>query len=158
MGQLIFLATEAIGVGGWLYAGFSSTVVLGGTPDARGLGFRFIKSKTDPFPIPVGPRGRLRGLLSALVCIDGMTPSMPLSPGATMKMDEWEALGMLKPHLSENADFDAATPQASDEGIACVKEHIAATYMRTYGQFPGTTDAMQLILFMQAHHLDLDFL
>ena len=57
MGQLIYLVTEAIGVGGWLYAGFSSTVVLGGTPTARGLGFRFIQSKTDPFPIPVGREG-----------------------------------------------------------------------------------------------------
>ena len=100
MGQLIFLATEAIGVGGWLYAGFSSTVVLGGTPDARGLGFRFIQSNSDPFPIPVGRDGVFEGFCPPWY------PSMDEAvdaalEGATMKMGEWEALGMLKPHLSK---------------------------------------------------------
>lgn len=155
MGQLIYLATEAIGVGGWLYAGFSSTVVLGGTPTARGLGFRFIQSKTDPFPIPVGRAGVFEAYCPPWY------PSMDEAvdaalAGVTMKMDEWEALGMVKPHLADNAEFDAATPQASEEGIACVKDICRYIY-ETYGQFPGTTDPMQLILFMQAHHLDLDF-
>jgi hypothetical protein len=155
MGQLMTLAMQATGIGGWVYGGFSSLVVLGGTPTCKGLGFRFIQSKTDPFPIPVGRDGVFEGFCPPYY------PNMDAAvdaalEGATQTMDEWEAKGMLKPHTAPNTEFDAATVQASPEGVQCVKDICNYIY-DTYGKFPATQDAMQLNLFIQAHHLDLDF-
>ena len=73
-----------------------------------------------------------------------------------MSMDDWEARGMLKPHVAPNAEFDAATVQASPEGIQCVKD-ICGYILDTFGKFPATVDPIQLTLMIQAHHLDLDF-
>ena len=63
---------------------------------------------------------------------------------------------MLKPHVAPNAEFDAATVQASPEGIRCVKD-ICGYILDTFGKFPATVDPIQLTLMIQAHHLDLDF-
>lgn len=155
MGQLQILTMQAMGLGGWLYGGFSSMVALGGTPVCKGLGFRFIQAKTDPFPVPVGRPGVFEAFCPPFY------PSMSeavdaVFEGVTMSMDDWEARGMVKPHLADNETFDDATPQASPEGIQCVKD--MCTYIHeTYGKFPATVDPIHLTLFIQAHHLDLDF-
>jgi hypothetical protein len=155
MSQLIALAMQATGIGGWVYGGFSSTVVLGGTPACRGLGFRFIQSNTDPFPIPVGRDGVFEAFCPPYY--PDMRAAVDAAiAGATMKMDEWEAKGMVKPHTAPNHEFDAATVQASPEGVECVKDICSYVY-DTYGKFPATVDPIQMTLFAQAHHLDLDF-
>ena len=155
MAQLLALAMQATGIGGWVYGGFSSTVVLGGTPACKGLGFRFIQSKTDPFPIPVGRPGVFEAFCPPNYPTMDEAVEAAIA-GATQTMDEWEAKGMVKPHLSPNSEFDAATPQASANGVQCVKD--ICTYIHeTYGQFPATVDPIQMSLFIQAHHLDLDF-
>jgi hypothetical protein len=155
MSQLIALAMQAAGIGGWVYGGFSPTIVLGGTPTCKGLGFRFTQCHSDPFPIPVG----LDGVFEAFC--PPYYPSMREAvdaaiAGATMTMNDWEAKGMLKPHLAPNEEFDAATVQASPEGRECVKDICCYIY-ETFGRFPGTQDPIQMNLFAQAHHLDLDF-
>ncbi len=155
MSQLIALAMQATGIGGWVYGGFSSTVVLGGTPACRGLGFKFIQSKTDPFPIPVGRPGVFEAFCPPNY--PDMSAAVDAAiAGATITMDDWEAKGMLKPHTAPNHEFDAATVQASPEGVQCVKDICSYIY-ETYGKFPATVDPIQLTLFAQAHHLDLDF-
>ncbi len=155
MSQLIALAMQATGIGGWVYGGFAATVVLGGTPACRGLGFKFIQSKSDPFPIPVGRPGVFEAFCPPNFPDMSAAVDAALA-GATMKMDEWEAKGMIKPHTAPNHEFDAATVQASPEGVQCVKD-ICTYIWETYGKFPATVDPMQISLFAQAHHLDLDF-
>ena len=155
MGQLMALAMQATGIGGWVYGGFSSLVVLGGTPTCRGLGFRFVQSSSDPFPVPVGRDGVFEAFCPPYhadmdVAVDAAIEGM------TMSMDDWEGRGMLKPHVAANAEFDAATVQASPEGIQCVKD-ICGYILDTFGKFPATVDPIQLTLMIQAHHLDLDF-
>lgn len=155
MSQLIALAMQATGIGGWVYGGFSSTVVLGGTPACRGLGFRFIRSGSDPFPTPVGRDGVFEAFCPPYY--PDMRAAVDAAiEGATMTMDQWEAKGMLKPHKATNEAFDAATAQASPEGVELVKD-VCAYIHETYGKFPATQDPIQLSLFAQAHHLDLDF-
>ena len=155
MSQLIALAMQATGIGGWVYGGFSSTVVLGGTPTCRGLGFRFIQSKSDPFPIPVGRDGVFEAFCPPYY--KDMREAVDAAiAGATITMDQWEAKGMLKPHIAPNSEFDNNTAQASPEGVECVKDICSYIY-DTYGKFPATQDPIQLSLFAQAHHLDLDF-
>ncbi len=155
MGQLMALAMQAMGLGGWVYGGFSPLVVLGGTPVCKGLGFRFVQSGSDPFPIPVGRDGVFEAFCPPYYEDMGRAVGAAIE-GATASMDEWEARGMLKPHLAPNPEFDAATVQASPEGVECVTD-ICTYILETFGKFPATVDPIQLTLFIQAHHLDLDF-
>lgn len=155
MGQLMMLAMQAMGLGGWVYGGFSSLVLLGGTPAAKGLGFRFLMSESEPFPIPVGRQGVFEGHCPPFR--NDMDEAVDAAvEGATLSMDEWEARGMLKPHTADNRSFDAATVQASPEGLACVKD-ICRYIHDTFGKFPATVDPIQMSVLIQAHHLDLDF-
>lgn len=155
MGQNMLLAFQAMGMGGWLHGGFGATSVLGGTPLCKGLGFRFIQSKSDPVPTPVGLPGFFEGFCPPFYKDMDSAVDAAIA-GMTMRMDEWEAKGMVKPHKASNAEFDAATVAASEEGIQCVKDICRYIY-EEYGKFPASLDAMQLHFFIQAHHLDLDF-
>ena len=155
MGQLMTLAMQATGLGGWVFGGFSSLVVLGGTPAAKGLGFRFRTAPAEPFPFPVGREGLFEAFCPPFH--DDMDAAVDAAlAGATMSMDAWEARGMLKPHLADNRSFDEATVQASPEGVACVKD-VCRYVHDVFGKFPATVDPIQMSVMIQAHHLDLDF-
>jgi hypothetical protein len=60
------------------------------------------------------------------------------------------------PFLISEAEHREGTVEISDEGIACTKAICNYIY-ETYGRFPGGLDAMHLMWFMQAHHLDTDY-
>jgi len=60
------------------------------------------------------------------------------------------------PYLMPDAEHHNSTVEISHEGIACTK--LICNYIyETYGRFPGSLDAMHLMWFMQAHHLDTDY-
>jgi len=156
MGQNIQLAMAAIGLGGWLHGGFTPLVALGGTPTCKGLGFHFINNKEDIFPNPVGLDGYFEGFCPPY--FKDMDAAVDAAiAGMTMGMDEWEERGMIKPHKKpDNSTFDAATPQASEEGIQCVKDICRYIY-EEYGKFPAHNDTMHLLYFIQAGHVDTEF-
>ena len=60
------------------------------------------------------------------------------------------------PYLMSAAEHGSGAVEISDEGIACTKAICNYIY-GTYGRFPGSLDAMHLMWFMQAHHLDTDY-
>ena len=58
MGQNMVLTLQTLGLGGWLFSGFASMFMLGGTPFNKGLGFRFITPEVkgdtgNPNPVAV---------------------------------------------------------------------------------------------------------
>jgi hypothetical protein len=53
-------------------------------------------------------------------------------------------------------DYRRGNVEISDDGIACTKAVCNYIY-DTYGRFPASVDAMHMMWFMQAHHLDLEF-
>jgi hypothetical protein len=67
-----------------------------------------------------------------------------------------EKLTTAVPHLVSDPEYRAGTITISDEGLACTKAICNYVY-ETYGRFPGGTDAMHLMWFIQAHHIDTDF-
>lgn len=146
--QNIFLTTEALGVGGWMYCGFLSLKVL------EELGFRTIAPAQAPsLPNPVGLDGVFEGYCppyfsdmdSAVdVVVSGIRPVPALHQEISTA------------HSMSNAEYHANLLQLSDEGIACTKAICNYIY-DTYGKFPGTVDTMHFPWFMQAHHLDLEF-
>jgi hypothetical protein len=60
------------------------------------------------------------------------------------------------PYLISDAEHRDSAVAVSEEGIACTKA-VCNYIHQTYGRFPGNVDAMHLMWFMQAHHLDTDY-
>jgi hypothetical protein len=57
--------------------------------------------------------------------------------------------------ISDTEHRDGAVRSAKKASHA--PRRSAITSIKTYGRFPGNVDAMHLIWFMQAHHLDTDY-
>ena len=150
----IFLATEALGIGGWMHCGFLSLGVL------EALGFRTVRPAGTPATLanPIGLDGVFEGYCPPyFTTIDDAVDAVirgisepAAGPGSSA------AIGERSPYLTSGADGDANVLRSSEEGIACTKAICNYIY-ETYGRFPGTVDTMHLMWFMQAHHLDLDF-
>jgi hypothetical protein len=141
----IFLATEAIGLGGWMHCGFLSAEIL------RALGFRTVDPTGTPvLANPVGRDGVFEGYCPPYyrdmdAAVDAALADMaaPSPSGAA-------------PHRMADTEHDGALLRLSDDGIACTKA-VCRYIHDTYGRFPGAVDTMHLMWFMQVHHLDLDF-
>ena len=129
MCQNIFLATEALGLGGWMHCGFLSLRMLGA------LGFRMIEAGAPAgWPNPVGLDGVFEGYCPPYF------PTMDAAvEGALARVSRVEPVVEL-----------------GDAGLACTKAVCTYIY-ETYGRFPATVDTMHLMWLMQAHHLDLEF-
>ena len=49
-----------------------------------------------------------------------------------------------------------AVPPSDERVIQCTRD-VGNYIVETFGKFPATVDAMQLLVMIQAHHLDLEF-
>jgi len=146
--QNMFLATEAIGLGGWKHCGFLSREIL------AALGFTMVVP--DSTPVLANPVGR-DGVFQAycppyFASMDAAVDAVlrPLSRSASADGPTVSA------HLMSDEEHRRSTVTVSEEGIACTKAVCNYIY-QTYGRFPGSLDAMHLMWFFQAHHIDTDF-
>jgi hypothetical protein len=143
--QNMLLATEALGLGGWKHCGFLSIEIL------QRLGFRIVAPGLAAFGNPIGLDGVFEArcppyYASMDAAVDSvLAPQSPKANPATVL-----------PHLMGEAEHRAGTITISDEGLACTKA-ICNYVFDTYGRFPAGTDAMHLMWFVQAHHIDMDF-
>jgi len=150
--QNINLALQALGLGGWTFTGFVAKFMMGGSPNNKGLGFRFVTPKkglTDPpQPVPVG--------------IDGVYEIY--APPYYKNMDEAvDAFLADKEHTcvasacfnKPDAVYDEVK-NATPERIQVVKDVCNYIY-DTYGRFPAFIDPMYSRLTAQAHHLETEF-
>ena len=149
--QNMFLATEAIGLGGWMHCGILSREIF----DA--LGFTIVEPRgASALPNPVGLDGVFQAYCppyfeSMNAAVDAvLTPLLRQASPATP--DRRRAA----PYLISDAEHRAGTVMISEEGIACTKA-VCNYILETYGRFPGTVDAMHLMWMMQAHHIDTDY-
>ena len=145
--QNMFLATEALGVGGWMHCGFLSRDVF------KALGFRMVIPNDQPLlENPIGLDGVFQGYCPPYF------PSMDAAVDALLTPLTRETFSPPQsvPYLMSDAEHRAGTVEISDEGIACTKAICNYIY-ETYGRFPGSLDAMHLMWLMQVHHLDTDY-
>jgi hypothetical protein len=149
------LAMQSMGLGGWLFGGLSPPVVMGVTPLAKGLGFRFDMSKNPAFPPnPTGIAGHFEGhcpphYASMDAAVDDVVdrkwgPEGIFTPGSG------------KTPFKNTDEMLRAIPRPSDDVIQCVKDICNYIY-DTYGQFPGTVESMHAGIFLQAQHIDTEF-
>lgn len=152
--QNMFLATEAMGLGGWMHCGILSQGIF------TALGFRSVAQE------------KTKGLLPNPIGLDGVFeaycppyfPSMddavdavlgPLLPDNSLPAQP-NRIPRRVPHVISDAQQHAGAVAVSEEGIACTKA-VCNYIFETYGRFPGTVDAMHLMWLMQVHHLDVHF-
>jgi hypothetical protein len=143
--QNMFLATEAIGIGGWMHCGFLSFEIL------QALGFRTVAPPGAPLLAhPVG----LDGVFEAFC--PPYFATMDAAVDAVLAPADAAPPRAPVPHRLPADTPLAGTVTISAEGLACTKA-VCRYILETYGRFPGTVDAMHLMWMMQAHHLDTDF-
>lgn len=149
------LMLQAMGLGGWMFNGVDPFAMLGasGEPEVPGLGFRYDKDVRWPYPNPTGLEGVMEGYCPPhypdmrdaveAVCKRKFGPGGPFHPDTP---GPWKDSRKVR-----------SAAQVHDERF---KECVAlqAQYVfDTFGKFPGTVPSMFLIMYLQAHHLDLEF-
>jgi hypothetical protein len=143
--QNMFLATEALGLGGWKHCGFLSLEIL------ERMGFRVVASAgLAVLGNPVG----LDGMFEA--SCPPYHADMDAAVDAFVAASRGGVAAKAVPHRMSDAEHRAGTVGISEEGLACTKAICTYIY-ETYGRFPGTTDALHLMWVMQVHHIDTDY-
>ncbi len=152
-----FLMLQAMGLGGWMFNGMDPLSVLGGSgdPDAPGLGFRYSRDETWrwPFPDLTGLSGVMEGycpphypdMRSAVdaVCERKFGPGGPFHP---KDPGPWKDSKKVRSAAQVHSE-------AFRECVALQAQYI----LDTFGKFPATLPAMICTIYLQAHHLDLEF-
>ncbi|NLL15203.1 MAG: hypothetical protein GX267_17530 [Fibrobacter sp.] len=149
------LALQAMGLGGWMFNGLDAFSVLGASekPDVKGLGFRYDTSNDWPYPNVTGLPGimegycppyyhDMRGAVEA-ICERKFGPGGPFheqTPGP------WKDSAKVR-----------SSAQIHDEQFRQCVALQAQYILDTFGKFPGTTPSIFCFIYLQAHHLDLDF-
>ncbi len=149
------LMLQAMGLGGWMFNGLDSFSVLGasGIPEIHGLGFRYDVNDSWPYPNVTG----LSGIM------EGFCP-----PHFTSMREAVEAVCDRK--FGSGGPFNRTTPgpwknSAEIRSAAQIHDNtfrnciaLQAQYIYDhFGKFPGTVPSIFCIMYLQAHHLDLDF-
>jgi len=149
------LMLQAMGLGGWMFNGIDPFALLGtsGKPDVPGLGFRYDNDDRWPYPNPTGLEGVMEGycpphypdMRAAVdaVCERKFGPGGPFHP---------DTPGPWKDSIRVRS-----AAQVHDERFReCIALQAQYVY-DTFGKFPGTVPSMFLIMYLQAHHIDLEF-
>jgi hypothetical protein len=157
IGQNILLAEQALGLGGWLYGGMTSFVVMGGTPTAQGLGFRFESNPKNPqaFPVAVGIDGGFETFRPPYykdmdAAVDAVV-GKKFGPSGT-----FNPFGNKPVPYKNRADFLRQVPRTPEKTVQIAKETCRYIW-DTYGTFPAFVSPTVLYVYVQAQHIELDF-
>lgn len=149
------LMLQAMGLGGWMYDGLDLFSVLGasGNPEVPGLGFRFDSNENWPYPNHTGLKDVMEGFCP---------PHYPDMRAAVEAVCERK--------FGKEGPFNPETPgpwrdSGRVRGSAQVHEEwfrecvaLQAQYVfDTFGKFPATVPSIFTLMYLQAHHLDLEF-
>ena len=149
------LMLQAMGLGGWMFNGIDPFAMLGasGNPQVPGLGFRYDKDERWPYPNPTGLKGVMEGYCPPhhphmRAAVDALC-ERKFGPGGPFHPDT--------PGPWKDSRKVRSAAQVHDERFReCVALQAQYVY-DTFGKFPGTVPSMFVIMYLQAHHLDLDF-
>jgi hypothetical protein len=154
--QNMYLALQAIGLGGWMLGAGSPRLILGGT-SWPGLRFRFVQPPATcqhVWPNPVGLDGPFEAYCPPYY------PNMDAAVDAVVAT-KWGQAGLF---TGDGGPMPFRQPQlvaeevpiSSDEVVQMTKDFCNYLYT-TYGRFPAQLDAMHMCMWLQAHHLETDY-
>jgi hypothetical protein len=149
------LMQQALGLGGWMFNGIDRLTVLGasGDPEVPGLGFRYDTDERWALPNPTGREG----------VFTAFTP--PHYPDLRAAVDAF-----CERKFGPGGPFHAATPgpwkdaarvrasaQVHDERFRALIALQAQYVYDRFGKWPGTVPSVFVLMYLQTHHLDLDY-
>ncbi len=150
------LMLQAMGLGGWMFNGIDPFSMLGasGENGPPGLGFRYDTDEDRwPYPNPTGLEEVMEGYCPPhfsdmreavdAVCNRKFGPGGPFNP---------ETPGPWK----DSRKVRSAASVHDEHFRACVALQAQYVY-DTFGKFPATVPSIFVSMYLQAHHLDLDF-
>jgi len=149
------LMLQAMGLGGWMFNGIDPFAMLGasGDPEVPGLGFHYDEDDRWPYPNPTGLEGVMEG------CCPPHYPDMRAAVDAACER-KFGPGGPFHPDTpgpwKDSRKVRSAAKMHDERFKECVSLQAQYVY-DTFGKFPGTVPSMFLIMYLQAHHLDLDF-
>ncbi len=151
-GQLLL---QALGLGGWIYDGIDRPTILGasGDPAVPGLGFRYDSDPRWPQPNPTGLAG----------VFEGFTPPHHRDLRAAVEALAQRKFGPGGPFHPEtpgpwkDSPKVRASAQIHDERFKRLVALQAQYMFDTFGKFPATVPSIYILMYLQAHHLDLDY-
>jgi hypothetical protein len=154
--QNMYLALQAMGLGGWILGTGSPLTILGGT-SWPGLRFRFVQPSATRQPVLPNPVG-LDGLFEAYC--PPYYPNMDAAVDAVVAA-KWGQRGLF---TGDGGPMPFCQPQliaeevpiSPDEVVQMTKDLCNYLYT-TYGRFPAQLDAMNMCMWLQAHHLEMDY-
>lgn len=149
------LILQGMGLGGWMYTGMDGLAILGasGDPTVPGLGFRYDTDERWVMPNPTGLPGVFESYCPPYY------PDMRAAVAAFLqrKFGEGGPYHASTPGpWKESATVRGSAQLYSEEFSACVTLMVQYIYDR-FGKFPGTVPSIFAGLYLQAHHLDLEF-
>jgi hypothetical protein len=149
------LMLQAMGLGGWMFNGLDAFSLLGasGNPDVPGLGFRYDTNERWPYPNPTGLRDVMEGFCPPHY--DSMKDAVE-----AIQIRKFGPGGPFHPNTpgpwKDSRQVRSAAQVHSEEFRECVA--LQAQYIYdTFGKFPATVPSIFTIMYLQAHHLDLEF-
>jgi hypothetical protein len=149
------LMLQAMGLGGWMFDGITPLSVLGasGDPNVPGLGFRYDTDKRWSLPNPTGLPG----------VFEGYCPPHYKNMRAAVEAFTKRKFGAGGPFNAEtsgpykdNSRVRGSGKPHGEQFIDCVTTMAQYVFDR-YGKFPGTVPSILVLMYLQAHHLDLEF-
>jgi len=163
--QNLILMLQAMGLGGWIHASVAPSKLLPAlgfayvTPRYRWLDFfRWGTFLTSPRTHPVGLPPHIKGMCppyyaSMADAVQAVVQSK-YQPGGTYS-DAVYFSGIFKD--DRGAAYQREVPHYKDEVIACATD-LCTYILERHGRFPAHCDAIYAPgVWLQAHHLDLDY-
>ena len=155
--QNMYLALQAMGLGGWIYTSSVGQFIL------AAMGFRFETSAVEgPIkPLIPGPSLSCVGLDGAF---QAYCPPYYPDMGAAVQAiydAKWGGRGIYKEEggpvaLKDRQSLDKLVSKTPDWCLEASKAFADYIY-KTYGKFPATIDPMEMNIWFQAHHLETEF-
>jgi len=148
------LMQQAMGLGGWMFNGIDRLTMLGASDDPQaGLGFRYDTDERWALPNPTGLAGVFEGhcpphypnMRAALdhFCERKFGPGGPFHPDTP---GPWKDSRKVR-----------SSAQVHDEHFReCVALQAQYAY-DTFGKFPATVPTIFILMYLQTHHLDLEY-
>lgn len=149
------LTLQAMGLGGWMFNGLDSFSVLGasGDPLVQGLGFRYDTNNKWPHPNVTG----LTGIMEGFCPPHYRNMSDAVDAVCDRKFGPGGPFHSMTPGPWKNTSEIRSSAQVHDKQFRrCIA--LQAQYIfDSFGKFPATVPSIFCIMYLQAHHLDLDF-
>ncbi len=156
MMEHIHLAAEALGLGSVMFGGYTGEVMLGVTPVSKGLGFRWVKDKADKVNA-VGLDGIFEAYCPPFYSnMDDAVDAFFEKKFGSFSLFGSNYTGVLPFEATQWRKRKPEFRRPSKKRVDIVKSFINYVY-DTYGKIPAGMNTMTIPVWLQVHHLDVEF-